>query len=199
MSHTKYTTRAFVLKTKNSGEADKTAFLFSEDFGLLRVFAKSVRKDGAKLKPYCQTGIFLNATVIRGKELWRFIEAECENFPPLSFPKRKLKEKIFGLAFSLSGEEERNHGVFSTIDFFVQRILHEQEENLEALEIVTILRLLEALGYGKSPESFSISMEGEVNNVDIEISKKYKKELIALINEALESTHLIVNKKDSLI
>ena len=199
MSHTKYTTRAFVLKTKNSGEADKTAFLFSEDFGLLRAFAKSVRKDGAKLKPYCQNGIFLNATVIKGREIWRFIEGECEEFSHLSFPKRRVKEKVFGLALSLSGEEEKNYRVFETLDFFVKKIETEENENLEALEVVTVLRLLDALGYGKPLESFAVSMEGEITDSDVLNTKTNIKKLIPLINESLQATHLVVNKKNFLI
>ena len=85
------------------------------------------------------------------------------------------------------------------MDFFVKKIEKEEDENLEALEVVTVLRLLDALGYGKPLESFAVSMEGEITDSDVLNTKTNMKKLIPLINESLQATHLVVNKKNFLI
>lgn len=55
MSHTIYTSPGIVLSSRASGEADRTLFLLTRDFGLLRVKVQSVRKAESKMRFLTQT------------------------------------------------------------------------------------------------------------------------------------------------
>ncbi len=62
------TTKAFVLKTKPIGEADRLVVLFSQKLGKITIYAKSVRLGKSKLKPFAypyRYGIF---DIIVGKK-----------------------------------------------------------------------------------------------------------------------------------
>ncbi len=75
MAIEKFTTRALVLNQYTSGENDVTLKVFTEEFGVIFVVAKSLKKKEGKLKAHVRKYHFTNLTLVKGKEVWRLTGA----------------------------------------------------------------------------------------------------------------------------
>ncbi len=76
MSIEKYTTECIVIESFDQSEHDRVYKLFTREFGLIMVHAKSVRKLESKLRAHIiPRGISL-VTLVKGKEVWRLVGAE---------------------------------------------------------------------------------------------------------------------------
>jgi recombinational DNA repair protein (RecF pathway) len=76
MSIEKYTTSCIVIESFDQGEHDRVYKLFTREFGLILVHAKSVRKLESKLRAHIiPRGVSL-VTVVKGREVWRLVGAE---------------------------------------------------------------------------------------------------------------------------
>lgn len=71
MSIEKHTTEAFILKEYERGENDFVYKVWTKDFGIIFVLAKSIRKINAKLRMNSKKNEFLNITLVKGKDIWR--------------------------------------------------------------------------------------------------------------------------------
>jgi Recombinational DNA repair protein (RecF pathway) len=72
----KYTTKSFVLASYERGEADILFKVFSREFGLIFVLAKSIRKINSKLKSHIMLGRMSKITITTGREFYRLTGAE---------------------------------------------------------------------------------------------------------------------------
>jgi len=95
MSTEKYITEGLVLKKYEQGENDLIFKIFTSEFGIIFVLAKSIRKINSKLRMQVQVAHFLKLTLVKGREVWRLAGAR-ENFLPVSQGVEKIKntEKI---------------------------------------------------------------------------------------------------------
>lgn len=71
MSIEKHTTEAFILKEYERSENDFVYKVWTKDFGIIFVLAKSIRKINAKLRMNSKKNEFLNITLVKGKDIWR--------------------------------------------------------------------------------------------------------------------------------
>ena len=78
MSYSVYSTRGFILGSAPSGEAGKTYFLYTEQFGLVRATAIGVRHLKSKLRYNLEDYGFVTFSLVRGKEFWRITGAVSE-------------------------------------------------------------------------------------------------------------------------
>lgn len=76
MSHEKYTTEAFILKSYEQGESDLVYKIWTREFGIIFVLARSIRKVSAKLRMNAKKNQFLNTTLVKGKDIWRLTGVE---------------------------------------------------------------------------------------------------------------------------
>lgn len=79
MTYEKYTTKAFILREYEQGEYDLNYKVWTRDFGIIYIFARSIRKINAKLRLNIKKNDFTNITLVKGKEIWRLTGAEEEN------------------------------------------------------------------------------------------------------------------------
>lgn len=79
MAIEKYTTKGFILREYEQGESDKVYKLFTEEFGLLFVLAKGVRKLESKLRFHLKVGKEVTVTLVKGKEVWRLTGVESQS------------------------------------------------------------------------------------------------------------------------
>ena len=75
MSIEKYVTEGLILKKYEQGENDLTFKVFTFEFGIIFVLAKSIRKINAKLRMQMQVYHFVKLTLVRGREVWRLTGA----------------------------------------------------------------------------------------------------------------------------
>jgi recombinational DNA repair protein (RecF pathway) len=76
MAIEKYTTPAIVLESYDQGEHDKVFKVFTREFGLLFVHAKSIRKLESKLRGHMLPRSVTTITIVKGKEVWRLVGGE---------------------------------------------------------------------------------------------------------------------------
>ena len=80
MAIEKYTTVSIVIDSFAQGEHDRVYKLFTREFGLLLVHAKSVRKLESKLRAHVlPRGVSL-VTLVQGKDIWRLVGAEEKSY-----------------------------------------------------------------------------------------------------------------------
>ena len=129
MAIEKFTTRALVLNQYTSDENDVILKVFTEEFGVIFVVAKSLKKKDGKLKAHVRKYHFTNLTVVKGKEVWRLTGAsELAIMLKLRNADRKsLIPEIAKLIDRLYHGSEKHvelfHRVFSLIH------IHDQDSN----------------------------------------------------------------------
>ena len=69
-------TEAFVLKSTESGEANKRVWLFTKEYGLVVATVQGVRKSGAKLRSHILDYTYINADLVKGRDVWRLVSAQ---------------------------------------------------------------------------------------------------------------------------
>lgn len=150
-----YGTQAWVLGSRDAGEADRIIFLYTQELGRIDALAKGVRASASKLRGHLNTFSKVRVLLTPGKELWRLLDAQAEVIPERA---RKLK----------SAEECRA--------FFLRVITHALPD-LHMWEALNIfwdidgregvvsfkLRVLDALGI--LPEHLEKDVEGQIEHV----------------------------------
>ena len=71
MAIEKFTTRALILEQYANGENDVMIKAFTEEFGVINVLAKSLKKREGKLKAHVRKYHYANITLVKGREIWR--------------------------------------------------------------------------------------------------------------------------------
>jgi recombinational DNA repair protein (RecF pathway) len=79
MSIEKYTTKAFILKEYERDENDFVYKVWTRDFGIIFVLARSIRKINAKLRMVIKKNDFILVTLVKGKDIWRLTGGEEQN------------------------------------------------------------------------------------------------------------------------
>jgi hypothetical protein len=179
MTYKIYTTDAFVVKTRQSKDADLSVLIFTEELGLLNAIAKSARAQKTKLGFALQTMSFSRISLVKGKEVWRvtsvkkhislydnrlhielrtlfarmllFIERFC--------PREQVEDEVFSLLKQIAGF------VFKEVsnDPFVLTYI-------PSIEHYFTLNVLYYLGYVKNEES-------EQETIGAYIDKKITQEM----------------------
>ncbi len=190
--HTIHTTEGFILKSVDFGEASKYFFIFSKDFGLIKVAAQGVRDIKSKLRFNLEDyslGLF---SVVRGREVWRLTSVEKRQSIKDN-EKLKLISRIFSLLLRLLHGEEKNDLLFDSlkdgINFLVDNTLNDKES--ESFECIIALRILSALGYiGKLGNFDQFTISPYFTSELILAMSTLKNQAIIEINKSLKETHL---------
>ncbi|HEY9480999.1 MAG TPA: recombination protein O N-terminal domain-containing protein [Candidatus Paceibacterota bacterium] len=163
MSYSVYSTRGFVLGSAPSGEASKTYSIYTEDFGLVRARAQSVRTLASKLRYNLDDYSFGTFSLVRGKEFWRVTGAQSE--PIFDKESAAARARVLHLVRRLVHGEEPNPELFAILSRLSVK---------EIGEVDSVVAVLSALGYIDAAAA-----EG-----------KTEREKIALVNASLRETHL---------
>lgn len=149
----KYVTGAIVLARTPLAESASLVTVLTEEFGLLRARAEGLRKPGAKLAHALQTLDRSEITLVRGKEAWRLSGAVLEEslFATLSRAARLRAGRVAGLLLRLVRGEANDPALFSIFSRFVEQLPGLSEEEQDALECYTALRILASLGLDAGP------------------------------------------------
>ena len=82
MAIEKYVTSCLVIESFDQGEHDRAYRLFTREFGMLMVIAKSVRKLESKLRAHVLPRTVSLVTLVQGREIWRLVGAEAQGEVP---------------------------------------------------------------------------------------------------------------------
>jgi len=204
--HHIYRTEAIILSSRPSGEAGKYLTALSKDYGVLKIEAAAVRKNDSKLRQSIQDYSVANISFVRGKTGNKLVNASFISnfFYDLNQPKLlKSLTKVFRLIEKMIVDEEKDITVFDLLietgeilrnKIEISKEDLEHKDFLEALEIIVVYKILAGLGYvsGNGEYNFIISENIDnnlINKVQI-FPKKDKENLIRLINQAINESHL---------
>ncbi|MDQ1281762.1 MAG: repair protein RecO [Patescibacteria group bacterium] len=109
MSIEKYTTKAFILKEYERDENDMVYKVWTRDFGVIFVLARSIRKINAKLRMMIKKNDFILITIVKGKDLWRLTGVEEQNKISINSSWQFKAKKIIAEAISKLIEEKKTY------------------------------------------------------------------------------------------
>jgi DNA repair protein RecO (recombination protein O) len=180
-----YTTPTFIIHSSPYGESGKFLLLFTRDFGMIGVIAQGIRLSKSKLRYHIQDGNFSNVSIIKGKEVWRLTGAH-----EISYSRNTLLQlKILKLLKRLLHGEEKNEKLFEIIEELYKTDINKKD--IEAVEGLTILRILNTLGYIKNNDEIEIFLKDtSLTNSIIEQLRSIQSKIVVTINQALKESQL---------
>lgn len=184
-------TEAFVLKSIESGEANKRVWLFTKDFGLIVATVQGVRKSTAKLKSHIIDYCYINVDLVKGRDVWRLVSAQVINNPFVG-NYNKLRARSYIRALSLVErfcvEEGGELELFVHLSNILNR-LKTASENPNLFDTIVLWKILVLLGYlelgSDSQKLFYIDLD-DIDSIPEYISKS----LIKDVTDAINRTHL---------
>ncbi len=93
--HHIYNTEGFVIGGTNVGEANKLLKIFTKDFGMITGSAQGIRHLKSKLRYSLQDFSYSSVSLVKGKEMWRVVNAERKENLFISLRAEKKKFEIF--------------------------------------------------------------------------------------------------------
>ncbi len=197
MSYHIYHTKAYIIDSKESGEANKILTVLTEDLGLIRVSAQSVRLGVSKLKASIQDFSYSKVSVVRGKEVWRLTNAEkmISLFDKrVALSVRKLLIEYLQFIKRLTPEDVSVKEVFTLMNTFSAYCFEQKgltQSEITALRILFQLRVLELLGYGiQDKTALSLSGRQDIQKEDISLVEEHAAIFTAEIESAIQQSHL---------
>ncbi|MEK7090684.1 MAG: recombination protein O N-terminal domain-containing protein, partial [Patescibacteria group bacterium] len=111
-----YHTEGIILAYYNSGEANKFLVAYTKDFGLLRIFAKSIRMAKSKLSRHAALFSHSRLSFVYGRDFLRLTDAELiTSFSPHN-PSLMAAGKISRLVVRLVNGEEKDDNLWQLLD-----------------------------------------------------------------------------------
>jgi len=197
-----YRTRGIFLKKSDRAESDSLFFVYTKDFGGLRVFGKAIRKITSKLKG--GAGLFYLSEIefIQGKTHKTLTDAiPIENFQNIrkDLVKLHIAHQIAKILDELTPKEERGDQVWGLLNEVFQKLNNWKIDNckLKIVYYYFFWNLASLLGY--HPEISGCSLQGKEINCDIVKILKIilKKDWNLLLKIKIEPIHLRLFKNIS--
>ena len=198
MSHHIYQTKAFIIDSIDTGEANKLLTIFTQDLGLMRIAAQGVRLIKSKLRPSIQNYSFSKVSLVKGREYWRLTNAEklislYDKRIPLETRKGMIRILMF--LRRMTPIEIKHTDMFNLVSslysFILEHKLFIDTHGLTSIESLVTLRILDALGYGNDDAELKKLSSGTDWTEEIILESIPLQEAIQKhIQNALENSHL---------
>lgn len=193
MSHTIYNTEAFVVSSRNSGEADRAFTLFTKDFGVVTAKATGIRKVESRLRFFVQDFKYIDASLVKGKNYWRLVSArpihELNSRKSLTTPSRI---RSLQLIQKLAPVEEQLTELFDelVLAYTFTSEFHPNNDEVESVEALLALKILHALGYWGDRNGGELA-KSPFTEASLQKIKETKKTIIKELNNSLRATQLL--------
>lgn len=193
MSYNHIETPCFVVDSKDIGESNRAFLLVCDKLGPLWATATSIRKNQSKLRYHLQKYENINISLIEGREYWRIVGVSSIDdgiqYRQLTSDLKQMIARIFLLVRKFLVGEERNGEMYSLLasSFAYAQNSEINSEEIFALELLTVVRILMLLGY-VDKNSFSIGTD--INRDSLYIVGENKKEILKMVNSAIKASGL---------
>lgn len=192
--HDVVATRGIVLSKRTAGEANTLVSILTEELGVVRASARSARLERSKLRYGLEPLTQGRFSLVRGKHEWKITGTQGLSRPFLkaSVSQRKTVGRIGRLLIRLIQGEEPVRELFAVISEGLSYIAGESdEENLQYIEAVLVLRILAQLGYVEGGKGLEVFLDSSTfSPALIEQVKKMRPLIIRTINSSLAETGL---------
>ncbi|MDP3661409.1 MAG: recombination protein O N-terminal domain-containing protein [bacterium] len=192
-----YHTPSLVLGSSPTGEGSRTILLFTRELGLVSARAQGVRLARSKLRYHLTDFSYLDAWLVRGKEMWRLANAvsRANFFSELNGREyaRAVLARAALLLRRLLPPEEKHEKLFDAVVSCAALLQSRPcaSEELRDIEILLALRILFHLGYLGEPREFlEVAASGSFGAADISSIAPLRRRLVSIINSSLRVTGL---------
>ena len=196
MSHHIYQTEGFIIGSMPVNEASRYISIFTEDLGLIRGLAQGVRNNRSKLRYSLQDLSYSKVSFVRGREIWRIVNAEKMSLLENSILNNEKKVFIAKTAAFLKRfivGDIKDSQLFTEIKNGFQFLNNETltSEDLIRVELMFVLRILKHLGYGPMEKDFdSILFFLEWDRSALCFIENKKDKVLSAIRHAIAQSHL---------
>lgn len=180
---------AYVIEVYPHGESNNVYKLYTRELGLIYAHAQSVRELKSRNRYALQVGHLITVTLVRGREVWRVTSAQ-------TVPEHEMEgdapvpRKLLWLIGKLVAVEDQSEEVFDHLVAGERAISTNYEKDHALIEAVTLLRVMNVLGFVARPlEEEQIAYFLENNGYSEEhmfLARKYSELLFIRVNSALE-------------
>jgi DNA repair protein RecO (recombination protein O) len=185
-----YTTSGIVLSARPTKEADRIYSILTRDFGLIRAEGKAVRKEDSKLRGAIEPFSNSEISLIKGRERWRITSAEVKySLKQLNKNTFTAFARIFSLLQKLMAGEEKHPEIFDVVDEAARFVGQNENEDIGAIEILLLTRILIELGYFE--ELNGVSRASRFSNETLSVILASRTEFIEAINRGIEVSGLV--------
>jgi DNA repair protein RecO (recombination protein O) len=197
MSRHIYHTEAFILSGSNSGEANRFLTIFTKEFGLLGAQATGARHLKSKLRFCLQDYSQSAVSLVRGKDIWRLINAGnmTNIWKSLEFKReeRMMIVRVFTLLKRLLHGEERQESIYDLLGDCLEFLAGGpfSKDDLRNLEYVVVIKILYNLGYFARTDEFSRFIDAtKINHSLLREMDTCHEKVLFEINQSLRESHL---------
>ena len=187
----KYQTIALVLGSRESGENDRVAALYTQDFGLIRARASAVRAEKSRMRYALQHFSCAKVSLVRGRRGWRVAGASAIRSSHGQPEAIAAFARIGELVLRLVAGEEKNEYLFGALSQAHGALTEVRSEAWPTIEIVCVARILYALGY-LSAEALSSALFTHTSYTGESLleAETMRDKLLFSINKAIAQSHL---------
>jgi DNA repair protein RecO (recombination protein O) len=153
---THFRTQGFFLKKENRGEANQLFFIFTKNFGKLKILGKAIRKITSKLRPSTVLFCLSEIEFIQGKNYKILTDAlVLEKFKNLRKNSEKLviAYKMANIIEALCGEGQKDEKIWQLLFEGFQHLNNLDNCKTEIFYYFFLWNFFSSLGYG--PELYS--------------------------------------------
>lgn len=193
MSYRIYTTKGIVLKKKSSGEQNSLLYILTKDLGLIIVSARSTRSAKSKLKGLMEEYSYGEFSLVKGKNGWQLTNVSNVGnffFEAKEYSRKTLAQISSVLVKMIQGEVEQSD-IYETVLNSFAYLSNTEKENVHSVEIVTVLRVMNFLGYVETTDEIK-KLTSQLNLDDslVEYVSRNKIGLVGIINKAIKASQL---------
>ena len=192
-----YHTPAIVLGSSAVGEGSKQVLFFTRELGLVSARAQGVRLARAKLRYHLTDFSYLDAWLVRGREVWRLANAVSRRnfFTDLvaasQAERRIILARLSALLRRLLPPEEAHPQLFDAVVSGCVALTNAERAEAEQIEILLALRILYHLGYVGEPREFlPVAESVSCGADDLSFVAPFRRRLVSVINSSLRLTGL---------
>lgn len=187
----KYNTKTLILGSRESGEADKTHALYTEEFGLVRARATSVRSERSRMRYGLQNYSRATVSLVRGKRGWRAAGVSAIRTARGDARGIAAFARVSELVLRLVSGEEKNEYLFAALAEAHDALMREKSDAFGTIELVCVARVLYALGYiSNEALSSALFTHTAYTGESLLEAETMKDKLLSSINKAIAETHL---------
>jgi recombinational DNA repair protein (RecF pathway) len=186
MPYHRYETDAFVLAVAPVRERDRLYSLLTRDFGLVKAVAAGALMPHSRLAPHLPKAGRLKVSLVKGKGSWRIVgtrdsESGWAAFRSTPSARQAYLRVLRFLRIALY-EEDRHPEIFDVLDALRTALATAASDNIHAMEVMAVGRLLSELGHLELP---AVLAQGPLFSVEALQAAGPGGEFSVLVNETL--------------
>jgi len=192
--HQVFITEGIVLGKRGAGESNVLTALLTPEHGLLRVSARSARKEVSKLRYGLEPLTRARYSLVRGRSEWKLTGVERASRDLLSprEARRCQSGKIARLLLRLIRGEEPVPGLYEVTEEGLRSLARvHADADADAVECVLVLRILAYLGYLPNTPELAPFLTADFFSMELAAQVRVSRQsLIRAINESLNASGL---------